>query len=233
MDIKDFSVLLERLRSPGHEQLKIKVIDAMTTNETYWFRDVGHFTLVKEVVLPELNKQRGDKIRFWSAACSSGQEPYSISMVVEDYVRSNRTHAKQSIEIMATDISTKVMEEARNARYCGMSMERGLTPEIKQRYFIPTQGCMEVQPEIRKRVQFRELNLTKSFDGLGRFDVIFCRNVLIYFSNELKRDIVNRLTRALNPGGYLLLGSTESLNQFSDRFQMQFTGGSIIYRLKD
>ena len=231
--IKGFSGLLEQLQSPGNDYLRIRVIDAMTTNETYWFRDVGHFTMIKETILPELNNQRGNNIRIWSAACSSGQEPYSISMVVEDYLRNNRKHVVKSIEILATDISTKVMEEAKNARYCGMSMERGLTPELKQRFFIPKQDCMEVRPEIRKRIQFRELNLIKSFDGLGRFDVIFCRNVLIYFSNELKRDIVNRLTRALNPNGYLFLGSTESINQFTDRFHMQFTGGSIAYRLKD
>jgi chemotaxis protein methyltransferase CheR len=91
---------------------------------------------------------------------------------------------------------------------------------------------MEVRPEIRKRIQFRELNLTKNFESLGRFDVIFCRNVLIYFSNELKKDIVDRMARALNPGGYLFLGSTESINQHTDRFQMQVTAGSIAYRLK-
>jgi chemotaxis protein methyltransferase CheR len=153
-------------------------------------------------------------------------------MVVEDYIRNNHKESKRSVEILATDISTKVMEEARNARYCGMSLERGLTPDLKRRYFISKQECMEVRPEIRQRIQFRELNLTKNFNALGRFDVIFCRNVLIYFSNELKRDIVNRLAGALNPGGYLFLGSTESINQHTDRFQMQVSAGSIAYRLK-
>jgi chemotaxis protein methyltransferase CheR len=231
--ISDFSCLLDRLRSPGHDHLKIRVIDAMTTNETYWFRDMGHFNMIKQLILPELNAKKGNNIRIWSAACSSGQEPYSISMMVEDYLRNNRKDAVKTIEILATDISTKVMEEARNARYCGMSMERGLIPELMQRYFIPSKDCMEVCPQIRKRIQFRQLNLTKNFDGLGRFDVIFCRNVLIYFSNDLKKDIVNRLARALNPQGYLFLGSTESINQYTDRFNMQFTGGSIVYRLKD
>lgn len=232
-DISDFSSLLERLRSPGHDHLKIRVIDAMTTNETYWFRDMGHFTMLKEIILPELITNKVNNIRIWSAACSSGQEPYSVSMMIEDYLRNNRKESVRPIEILATDISTKVMEEARNGRYCGMSMERGLTPEIKHRYFIPIKDCVEVRPEIRKRIQFRELNLTKNFDGLGRFDVIFCRNVLIYFSNDLKKDIVNRLARALNPKGYLFLGSTESINQYTDLFNMQITGGSIVYRLKE
>jgi chemotaxis protein methyltransferase CheR len=231
--IESVSGLLERLQSPNQDHLKVRVIDAMTTNETYWFRDMGHFTMIKETILPDLNKRRDNSIRFWSAACSSGQEPYSISMVVEDYLRNNRKDAIRPVEILATDISTRVMEEARNARYCGISIDRGLTPELKQRYFVPKQDCLEVHPVIRKRIQFRELNLTKNFDLLGRFDVIFCRNVLIYFSNELKRDILARLARALNPGGYLFLGSTESINQHSDRFQMHVSADSIGYRLRD
>lgn len=231
--IQSISALLERLKTPGQGRLKIRVIDAMTTNETYWFRDAGHFNMLKESILPDLNKQKVNSIRIWSAACSSGQEPYNISMTAEDYQNANWKEPIRPIEIMATDISTKVMEEARKAVYCGMAIERGLTAEQKQRFFIPQQDCFEVRPEIRKRVQFRELNLTNSFEALGRFDVIFCRNVLIYFSGESKKDIVNRLSRALNPGGYLFLGSTESINQHSDRFQMQVGAGSIAYRLKD
>ena len=230
--IDNFYALLKRLESPGNDKLKVRVIDAMTTNETYWFRDIGHFTMIRDTIIPDLVRQK-NSIRIWSAACSSGQEPYSISMVVEDYLQKNRRESMKTFEITATDISTKVMEEARAARYCGMSIERGLTPEQKQRYFIPKQDCMEVRPEIRKRIQFRELNLTKNFDSLGRFDVILCRNVLIYFSNELKKDIVNRLARTLNPGGYLFLGSTESISQHTDRFHMQVNAGSIAYRLKE
>lgn len=229
--LSNITNLLDRLQSPGHDLLKVRVINAMTTNETYWFRDIGHFKMIKETILPDLAKQEGSKIRIWSAACSSGQEPYSISMVIEDYFRSNPKGSKP-VEILATDISTKVMEEARNGLYCGISIERGLTPEQKNRYFLPVKDCMEVRPEIRKRIQFRELNLTKNFESLGRFDVIFCRNVLIYFSNELKKDIVDRMARALNPGGYLFLGSTESINQHTDRFQMKVAAGSISYRLK-
>jgi chemotaxis protein methyltransferase CheR len=153
-------------------------------------------------------------------------------MVVEDYYRVNPRQLNRPVEILATDVSTRVLREARRARYCGMTIERGLTLEQKQRYFIPDQNCLEVHPKIRSRVQFRELNLTQSFDALGRFDVIFCRNVLIYFSNDLKGEILNRLTASLNPFGYLVLGSTESINQFSDQYKMQVTAGSIVYRLK-
>lgn len=225
--------LLEKLKSPGQHHLKAQVIDAMTTNETFWFRDIGHFNLLKEQVLPELNRQSAGSVRIWSAACSSGQEPYNISMAVEDYVKSVPGMPTRPVEILATDISTKVLEEARRGIYCGISTDRGMTDEGHRRYFIPNGDCQEVCPEIRRRVRFRELNLTSGFESLGRFDVIFCRNVLIYFSNDLKRDIINRFVHALNPGGRLFLGSTESINQLTDRFEMQVSGGGISYRLKD
>ncbi|MEN8178126.1 MAG: CheR family methyltransferase [Pseudomonadota bacterium] len=224
--------LLEQLKAPGNQGLKVRVIDAMTTNETFWFRDVGHFNLLKDKVLPDLEKKPGGSIRIWSAACSSGQEPYNLSMMVEDYISASRTGYKRPVEILATDISSRMLEQARTGIYCGIATDRGLTPEQSRRFFIPKQDCLEVRPEIRRRVRFRELNLASSYGGLGRFDIIFCRNVLIYFSSDLKRDIVNRMAQALNPGGYLFLGSTESINQLTDRFEMQL-GGGICYRLKD
>jgi len=226
--------LLERLRAPGEEPLRVRVIDAMTTNETFWFRDRGHFDLLRQRILPDLNRQPGGTLRIWSAACSSGQEPYNISMLVEDFRASQRASPVRPAEIVATDISSRMLREARQGVYCGLAAGRGLSREQQRRYFLPApNGCLEVRPEIRRRVRFRELNLTSSYAALGRFDIIFCRNVLIYFSNDLKRDIVRRLTEALNPGGYLFLGSTESLSQFSDRFEMRVAGGSIYYRLKD
>lgn len=227
------AVLLDQLKKPASRGLRVQVIDAMTTNETFWFRDIGHFNLFKEKILPELNKQPGSPIRIWSAACSSGQEPYNLSMSVEEYLASSAAGHRRSVEILATDISTRMLEQARTGVYCGIATDRGLNPEQSRRFFIPRQDCLEVRPEIRRRVVFRELNLTCGYEMLGRFDVIFCRNVLIYFSNELKRDIVNRLARALNPGGYLFLGSTESINPLSDRFEMQVAGGGISYRLRD
>lgn len=231
--VESLGGLLEQLKDPEKKGLMVQVIDAMTTNETFWFRDMGHFNLLKKKVLPELDSQPGGSIRIWSAACSSGQEPYNLSMTVEEYLSATFSAPKRQVEILATDISTRMLEQARTAVYCGIATDRGLTPEQSRRFFIPIQDCLEVRPEVRRRVHFRELNLTSGYEALGRFDVIFCRNVLIYFSNELKRDIVNRMARVLNPGGYLFLGSTESINQFSDRFEMQVGGDSISYRLKD
>ncbi|MEW8431730.1 MAG: chemotaxis protein [gamma proteobacterium symbiont of Ctena orbiculata] len=228
--VESLGALLKLLHSAAHSRLKVKVIDAMTTNETFWFRDIGHYILLKETILPDLNLQRGSAIRIWSAACSSGQEPYNISMIAEEYKLIKA--AARPVQIIATDISSKMLEEARAGIYCGLSVERGLTQEQRRRFFVPKERCLEVRQEIKHRVSFSSLNLAGSYHGLGKFDVIFCRNVLIYFSNELKRDIVDRMANALDPGGYLFLGSTESINQLTDRFEMKVGHGGISYRLK-
>jgi chemotaxis protein methyltransferase CheR len=228
--IGSLDALLKLIQSPAHTRLKVKVIDAMTTNETFWFRDMGHYILLKETILPDLNRERGGSIRIWSAACSSGQEPYNISMIAEEY-QSLKPSARP-VQIIATDISSKMLDEARAGLYCGLAVERGLTPEQKKRFFIPRERCLEVRPEVKRRVNFSSFNLASSYHALGKFDVIFCRNVLIYFSNELKRDIVERMANALNPGGYLFLGSTESINQLTTRFDMKVGHGGISYRLK-
>ncbi len=223
--------LLNKLNSPANTKLKTQVIDAMTTNETFWFRDIGHYILLKESILPDLNKQRGGgSIRIWSAACSSGQEPYNISMIAEEY--ESKYGRGRPVQVEATDISSKMLAEARAGVYCGLTVERGLTVEQQRRFFLPKDNCLEVRPEVKRRVSFRPLNLAGSFQGMGKFDVIFCRNVLIYFSNELKKDIVERMASILNPGGYLFLGSTESINQLTDRFDMKVGHGGISYRLK-
>jgi chemotaxis protein methyltransferase CheR len=229
-EVDSLGALLKLIQSPAQSRLRVKVIDAMTTNETFWFRDIGHYILLKETILPDLNRQQGGSIRIWSAACSSGQEPYNISMIAEEY-KTVKPLAKP-VQIIATDISSKVLDEARAGVYCGLAVERGLTTEQKNRFFRPKDHCLEVKSEIKRRVSFSSLNLTSSYQGLGKFDVIFCRNVLIYFSNELKRDIVDRMANALNPGGYLFLGSTESINQLTKRFEMKVGHGGISYRLK-
>jgi chemotaxis protein methyltransferase CheR len=229
-DVASLGELLKQIKSPIHSRLKVKVIDAMTTNETFWFRDIGHYILLKETILPDLNQQMSGTIRIWSAACSSGQEPYNISMIAEEY-QIAKGRGRQ-VQIQATDISSKILDEARAGVYCGLAVERGLTQEQRQRFFIPKGDCLEVKPEIKRRVSFRPMNLADSFQTMGRFDVIFCRNVLIYFSNDLKKDIVERMADILNPGGYLFLGSTESINQLTDRFEMKVGHGGISYRLK-
>jgi chemotaxis protein methyltransferase CheR len=230
--LDSLSALLRALRSERPADLRTSVIDAMTTNETFWFRDLPHFRLLDEVILPELANRPGAGTRIWSAACSSGQEPYSLSMVVQAFETRHPGRLSGGVEIVATDISTRVLAQAKRGEYCGMAVSRGLEAEQRRLYFLAKDDCLEVRPEIRGRVQFRELNLSGSYALLGRFDVIFCRNVLIYFSPVLKADILGRMAQALNPGGYLFLGSTESLSGHTDRFEMITGAGGIAYRLR-
>jgi len=224
--------LLRQLRTGTNPRLRSSIIDAMTTNETYWFRDMAHFRLLTERIMPELSERLPQRLRFWSAACSSGQEPYSVSMAIHEYQQANSERLKAIVEILATDISSSMLDEARKGHYCGISASRGLSVDMHERYFSLRGDCQEVRPEIKRRVSFREFNLTKGYELLGRFDVIFCRNVLIYFSNSQKLDILARMARILNPGGYLFLGSTESLAAHSDKFEMVSDLGGIVYRLK-
>lgn len=225
--------LVDQLRRSSRGRLKEVVIDAMTTNETLWFRDNHPFRILTEKVLPELIERRdGQPLRIWSAACSTGQEPYSIGMVVDEFRRLRPGRLKSDVKIVATDISGSVLEAARKAEYEMLAIGRGLSPERQKQYFVKTaSGSWQVKPQIRAMVEFRELNLLERY-MLGRFDVVFCRNVLIYFSAELKRDILSRMHQVLTPGGYLILGASESLNGLPDKYEMVQCNPGIIYRAK-
>ncbi len=193
--------------------LKERVIDAMTTNETFWFRDNFPFEALREAVLPQLLiEERRPSLRIWSAACSFGQEPYSVSMILEEFRRRHPGKLIVDPRIVATDISSQALATARAATYDQLSVNRGLSDERRRQYFDRNeQGLYTLKPEITRRVTFTSLNLQQSYAGLGRFDIIFCRNVLIYFAVDLKVDILRRMHAALNPGGYLILGASESL----------------------
>lgn len=231
-NIESVGKLLEQLRKVGSKGLQASIIDAMTTNETSWFRDMPHYNLLTDLILPEAESRRGKSARIWSAACSSGQEPYNISMTVQKYISSNPGRLSGGVEILGTDISNRILEEAKKGVYCGISASRGLSAEQSKNFFIPHDNCLEVRPEIRRRVSFRYHNMTESYALMGRFDVIFCRNVLIYFSAQNKADIIARMASVLNPRGYLFLGSTESLTAHSDLFEMVNKDGGIVYQLK-
>ena len=212
-DLTTFAGLVSALQTPlaGTRDMRTAVIDAMTTNETFWFRDTMQFSLLSQTIFPELLKQKTGTIKVWSAACSTGQEPYSISMCVENFIGSYGYGRGRNIQIIGTDISETVLQEAKNARYSELSLSRGIDPADKQRFFQKTHEGYRVKSEISQRVRFQQFNLLKPFSVLGRFEVIFCRNVLIYFSDDVKRDILRRMAGALEPGGYLFLSSTESM----------------------
>jgi chemotaxis protein methyltransferase CheR len=224
---------LRRERTGG--ALRERVIEAMTTNETFWFRDGHPFSILSGHVLPDYLSRKQRTLRVWSAACSTGQEPYSISITVQEFLSKN-PGALSDVRIVATDISPSVLEEARAGYYDAMAVARGLPADIRDRYFQRDPQHWEerwrVRDDVRRRVQFTQANLRSGYSVLGRFDVIFCRNVLIYFSAESKRDILKRMAANLNPGGYLFLGASEAITQYSDAFDMLRCNPGVVYRKK-
>jgi chemotaxis protein methyltransferase CheR len=222
--------VVRALENGANARLRASVIDAMTINETSWFRDPAHIRILVEAILPALQASR---VRIWSAGCATGQEPYSLSMAVQDYLRSGPARFASGVEIVATDIAHSALDEARRGLYCGSGASRGLTDDQRQRFFAPGPGdCLSVRQEIRQRVVFREFNLTRGLDVLGQFDVIFCRNVLAYFATPLKREVLERLARSLKSGGCLFLGSTENLRGHGKAFEVRSDGGASYYRKK-
>lgn len=225
--------LIRAIRAERGTALRQQVVDAMTTNETFWFRDGYPFEYLAKV-LPDLAAARaGKSLRIWSAACSSGQEPYSISMVVEEQQRHRFGQRIGEVEVVATDVSNRMLDVARHGRYDRLSVARGLSEERAKNFFImetPEIWC--VRPKVRQRIRFRSLNLQEPFYLLGKFDVIFCRNVLIYFSSDLKRDILTRLHKALNPSGLLFLGSSESIPDLSHLYDLVDCQPGVAYRAK-
>ena len=215
---------------PRH--LRDAVIDAMTTNETSWFRDRSPFECLEKSVFPEMEQEGKRQCRIWSSACSSGQEPYTISITASEYEKSLLTSKLTSTQIVATDISASMLVEAKNAEYDESILGRGLSAERKQQFFKACDDRWQVVNDIKRRVSFREQNLLSSYDSLGKFDIIFCRNVLIYFSAERKSDILNRMAKSLNPKGYLFLGASETITGYCDAFEMVRSPQGVFYRLK-
>lgn len=211
-----------------------EVIDAMTTNETLWFRDTYPYKALETIILPELAKKAKYPVRIWSAACSSGQEPYSIGMIIQEQMSKMLHIDPKQTQIIGTDLSPEMLSICRRGQYDVHALSRGLSPERKEKFFRSTHNpnMMAIDSRVKSMVEFRPMNLLGSYALMGRFDVIFCRNVLIYFSNDVKADILRKLTMCLNPGGYLILGSTETLVGVADKYEMMRCNPGIIYHLK-
>ncbi len=227
------SAMLDTLALGTNVQLKERIIDAMTTNETSWFRDGYPYEILRHELLPHYAKKKPSSFRIWSAACSSGQEAYSISMTIAEYQVANPGALSSFIEIIGTDISPTVLKMAREGIYDEINIIRGLSEERRERYMVKTDDRWQIRDAIKAPARFAELNLFKSYSLLGKFDLIFCRNVLIYFSSESKTDILNRMAQVLNPGGYIILGGSESPTGYSPAFEMVRYEQGVIYRLKD
>tara|TARA_R110000868_G_scaffold245896_1_gene502511 strand:- start:62908 stop:63810 length:903 start_codon:yes stop_codon:yes gene_type:complete len=228
--ITSLSELIEKISLVNNRALKEEVIDAMTTNETLWFRDTHPFDVFKNTILPAAIANGGSSLRIWSAACSSGQEPYSLSMIYDEYRAAHRAKLPP-LNIVATDLSKSMLEACRAAEYDGLSLGRGLSERRLRQFFEPTENdCWRLKAVCRERVRFQLLNLMDGFISLGKFDAVFCRNVLIYFSQELKKDILRRIHASLKPGGYLVLGASEGMTDLSEFYEMVHCHPGIIYK---
>jgi chemotaxis protein methyltransferase CheR len=209
--------LVQKVKS-GSEPLTVDVIEAMTTNETFFFRDKIPFDHLRQAVIPELIQARAAKrsLRIWCAASSTGQEPYSIAMVLKEFAAEL---SGWRVEIVATDISLGVLEKARAGIFSQFEVQRGLPIQLLVRHFRQVGELWQLNADIRAMVQHRQLNLLQDFSHLGTFDVIFCRNVLIYFDQETKLGVFNRLARSLEPDGTLALGAAESIVGITEAFK--------------
>ena len=209
--------LVAKMKS-GAEALTSDVVEAMTTNETFFFRDKIPFEHLRDTILPALIQSRAGRksIRIWSAASSTGQEPYSIAMCLKEKAAQL---AGWRLEIVATDLSQEVLEKSKAGIYSQFEVQRGLPIQLLVKYFAQTGELWQINAEIRGMVQHRQLNLLQDFSHLGKFDVVFCRNVLIYFDQETKVNIFERIGRVIEPDGMLMLGAAESVVGITDAFR--------------
>ncbi len=214
--IANLSELLKSIKSGKDASLKQNVIDAMMTNETFFFRDRAPFDNFRNAILPKLMEARQEerRIRIWCAAASTGQEPYSLAMILDEEMKKL---AGWNIEILATDLSSTAIATARAGRYTQFEVQRGLPITHLLRYFRNEADSWRINEYLRARIQFEEFNLLSDFRDFGQFDIIFCRNVLIYFDVETKKDILHRLGGALAKDGFLTMGSAETVVGLSEK----------------
>jgi chemotaxis protein methyltransferase CheR len=231
-NFKDISELTAKVKLNNDPALIIELIEAMTTNETSFFRDLKPFQLFENEVLPHLVEKSIDKkIRIWCAAASTGQEPYSLAMTAKE---KSITYPGVSFDLQGTDIDKKILKKAEEGIYSQFEIQRGLPINLLMKYFEQQESYGDkwlIKPEIKDMVQYKFLNLLESYSSMGKFDAIFCRNVLIYFERETKSEILNKLAACLKPHGVLFLGSSETITDLSDKYQ-PFKEHRSIHALK-
>ena len=209
--------LVQKMKA-GSPSIIAQVVEAMTTNETFFFRDKVPFDHFRDAIMPEMLKARASRksIRIWCAAGSTGQEPYSLAMSLKEM---GAALAGWRVEIIATDLSTEVLEKSKSGVYSQFEVQRGLPIQLLVKYFKQNGELWQVSPELRAMVQHRQLNLLHDFSQLGTFDIIFCRNVLIYFDQDTKINIFGRLAKAMEGDGFLVLGAAETVVGLTDVFK--------------
>lgn len=222
--------LVASVKGERHSRAGRELVEAMTTNETSFFRDLSPFEGLRQTVLPDLfeRRQASRKLSVWSAACATGQEPYSLAMTIDSMGAQG-----WDVRVLGTDLAEKVLRRAEEGRFSDLEVGRGLPPAQLARYFRKSGKHWEITEALRRMVRFEQLNLLAIPEGLGRFDLIFCRNVLIYFDLDTKRHVLHELSRKLAPDGYLFMGASEVLNGVTDCFTRVSCGGAVCYRPKD
>ncbi len=210
--------LVSKLRGPDSEPLIVEVVEAMTTNESFFFRDKVPFDHFRETIMPALIAARSSsrRIRIWCAAAATGQEPYTLAICLKEMGRELKGWR---VDILATDLSTEVLEKAKSGIYSQFEVQRGLPVLMLIKYFTQVGETWQIAPEIRSMVKFQPFNLLNDFAHLGAFDVVFCRNVLIYFDQETKIAVLDRLARVTERDGFLALGAAETVIGLTGAFK--------------
>jgi chemotaxis protein methyltransferase CheR len=215
--VANLGELVGKLRA-NNERLIVDVVEAMTTNESFFYRDKIPFEHFTNTIMPGMlaARAREKRVRIWCAAASTGQEPYSLAMCLKEM---KDKLAGWRVEILGTDLSTEVLEKAKAGMYSQFEVQRGLPIQMLVKHFTQTGDTWQISPEIRAMVQYKPLNLLADFSHLGNFDVVFCRNVLIYFDQETKVGVLNRIARMLEPDGFLVLGAAETVVGLTEAFK--------------
>lgn len=229
--IESVAELVGILRATPSGVLHARVVDALTTNETSFFRDLHPFEALRQVVVPELIRRRREQrsLSLWCGASSSGQEPYAIAMLLREHFPQLRGWA---VSLLATDLSEEMLERARAGRFSQLEVNRGLPARLLVRYFSVEAGEWRVKDELRRMIEFRELNLVKPWPEMPPLDVVFLRNVMTYFDLPTRREILGRVRRQLQPDGYLFLGAAETTLNADDAFERVTVERSWAYRLR-
>ncbi len=231
-----FRAFYTKLKTGGDKDLEQKVINAMSTRETLWFRDNHPYNVMKGVLLPkfieELKGGKRSTVKIWSAASSTGQEPYSISMTILEYLAKQNGVAPNKFSIKATDIAPIAVETAREGKYDRIAMGRGMLPVLRKKYFKEDGRFTLITDEVKSLVKFSQFNLQNSFSSIGKADIVFLRNVAIYFSDEFKVDLYKKINSVLENNGILFLGASESISAYSSDFQLNEHDGAIYYSKK-
>ncbi len=229
-----FSHFLNLVKRDPSGALKRKIIDEITTGETLFFRDSAPFELMRHKIVPELidRRSRGTvrtPIRIWSAACSTGQEIYSIAILLKELLGDT---SRYNIQLLGTDISDEAISRASRAVFSQIEISRGLTDSARAKSFVPESGGWKLRDDIRGMVSFRKLNLMEDFTSLGRFDVVFCRNVAIYFNERDRASLFTRIGQRMDGDSYLVVGSMESLSGICPQFEAKRHLRSVFYQIK-